>query len=69
MKTSKKIKLLLTQHDMTITQLAKMLNISQPALSQKLKKDDFTESELESIAKAFNGEYIAYFQFKDGSRL
>lgn len=69
MDTAKKIKLLLVQHDMTITQLAKMLNISQPALSQKLKKDDFTESELVAIAKAFNGEYIAYFQFRDGTRL
>lgn len=69
MSTSKKIKLLLTQHEMTITQLAQQINISQPAMSQKLKKDDFTESELKSIAKAFDGEYIAYFQFKDGSRL
>lgn len=69
MSTAKKIKLLLTQHEMTITQLANILNISQPAMSQKLKKDDFTESELVSIAKVFDGEYIAYFQFKDGSRL
>ncbi|OMC81834.1 hypothetical protein BK128_21430 [Viridibacillus sp. FSL H7-0596] len=69
MTTSKKIKLLLVQHDMTATELAKKINISQPALSQKMKKDDFTESELESIAKAFNAKYISYFEFDDGSRI
>lgn len=69
MGSTKAIKILLVQNDMTARQLAKKINMSQSTLSKKLKKDDFLESELELIAKALNAQHVSYFELLSGDRM
>lgn len=66
---SKEIRILLIQRDMTVTQLANKLGMGQSTLSKKLKKDDFTQSELQDIATALDVKYISYFQDNEGKRI
>lgn len=69
MDTTTKIKTLLVKYNMTATQLADKLGISQSTLSKKMKKGDYYESELKKIAEVFNLTYEGFFIFKDGDRL
>lgn len=62
MGSTKAIKMLLVQNDMTARELAEKINMSQSTLSKKFKKDDFLESELKLIAKALNSKHISYFE-------
>ena len=50
---TEKIKIALKKH-MTITQLAENIGISQSNLSNKLKRDNFSNNELQSIADALD---------------
>lgn len=58
---AKKIRILLIERDMTITELAKMLGKSQSTISDKLARDNFTEKDLREIAELLNYEYEAVF--------
>lgn len=46
------IKMILGYRDLSITDLADKLNTSRPNVSQKLKRDNFTEKEMQQIADA-----------------
>lgn len=46
------IKMILGYRDMNISDLADKLNTSRPNLSQKFKRDNFSEKELTEIADA-----------------
>ncbi len=46
---------------MSITNLANLLNTSAQNLNSKLKRDNFTEKDLQEIAKVLNCEYNAEF--------
>ena len=65
MSASKKIKHLLVERDMTMADLADKLNTGQSNLSQKMKRDNFSENELKEIAKALNCDYDIVFTLKD----
>lgn len=69
MDTTTKIKTLLVKYNMTATQLANELGISQSTLSKKMKKGDYYESELKKIAMVFHLKYEGFFIFKDGGQL
>lgn len=69
MSTAKKIKILLIENDMTARDLAEKINLSESAFSRKMKKDDFLESELRDIAKAFNATSVQKFVFENGRKL
>ncbi len=64
MGSTKAIKMLLIEKDMTARELAVKINMSQSTLSKKFKKDDFLESELKIIAAALNMEHVSYFKDK-----
>lgn len=51
---SKTIKMILTYREMNISSLANKLETSRPNLSQKFKRDNFSEKELQEIADALN---------------
>lgn len=51
---SKKIKMLLAYRDMNAARLADRLGCTQANISQKLKRDNFSEKELEEIATILN---------------
>jgi len=59
---TEKIRILLVKrNNISITELAKRLNTSTQNLSSKMKRDNFSEKELQEIAKALNCEYKATF--------
>lgn len=66
---AKKIKMLMVEKDMTISELAEKLGTSQPNLSNKLKRDNFHENELNTIAGILNVKYEANFILEDGRKL
>lgn len=64
MSTAKKIKMMLVEREMTMGRLATLLNITPPTLSIKIKRDNFSESDLKKIADVLNYEYEAVFTDK-----
>lgn len=56
-----KIKILLIKKGMTATQLAEKLGMTQPNLSKKMKKDNFTMQELQQIAEVLEVKFEANF--------
>ena len=65
MSMSKKIKQLLIEKDTNITQLASLLGTKPQNLTNKLSRDNFTENDLQEIAKALNCKYEAKFIIED----
>ncbi|KSV57636.1 helix-turn-helix domain-containing protein [Acetivibrio ethanolgignens] len=51
---SKTIKMILVYKEMNISSLADKLETSRPNLSQKFKRDNFSEKEMQEIADALN---------------
>lgn len=49
---TKEIKKMMLDRDMTQSELAEKLGISQSNLAQKLKRNNFTTSDMKAIAKA-----------------
>lgn len=65
---AKKIKLLMVERDVTAGKLAEMMGTSQSNISNKLKRDNFSENELEEIAKILEAKYEAHFVLEDGRK-
>lgn len=65
---AKKIKMLMIEKDMTLSELAEKMGTSQPNLSNKLKRDNFNEKELNHIAEVLEVKYEAHFVFEDGRK-
>ena len=61
MSAAKKIKILLIERDMTLTELSKRLNKTVATMSDKLKRDNFSEKDLKQIADILNYDYEAIF--------
>lgn len=61
MSAAKKIKMLLVEREMTLTQLSKLLNKSLSNMSAKMIRDNFCEKDLKEIADALNFDYEAVF--------
>ena len=66
---AKKIKMLMVEKDMTISDLAEKMDTSQPNLSNKLKRDNFSENELVKIAEVLDVKYEANFILVDGRKI
>ncbi|MGE8036847.1 helix-turn-helix domain-containing protein [Lysinibacillus sp. NPDC093692] len=66
---AKKIKMLMVEKDITLSELAEKIGTSQPNLSNKLKRDNFSEKELNQIAEVLDVEYEANFVLKDGRKI
>ena len=65
MSMAKKIRILLIERDMTMTDLAKKLEISKSNLSDKMKRDNFSEKELIEIADVLNSDFKGSFIMRD----
>ena len=66
---SEKIRIALIKRGMTLTQLAEKLEVSQPNLSKKLKRNNFNEEELRKIAGLLDMKFEAYFVMEDGTKI
>jgi DNA-binding Xre family transcriptional regulator len=62
---AEKIKFVMIRRNMTTTALAQAINTSPANLSNKLRRDDFRESELREIAKALNCTFESNFVLND----
>ena len=60
-----KISVVLKRRNMNISQLAEATGQTRQNLHNKLKRDNFQEKELRSIAKALDCEYEAFFVMND----
>lgn len=65
MSAAKKIKILLVEREMTMTDLAKKLNTGLSNLSGKMKRNNFSEKELREIAEVLNYDYDIVFTDKN----
>ena len=55
--------------DISLTELANKLGMSQQNFSKRLKTGKFTQDELERIAKALGATYVSAFVFPNGTRI
>ena len=62
---AEKIKFVMIRRNMTTTALAQAINTSPANLSNKLRRDDFRESELREIAKVLNCTFESNFVLND----
>lgn len=58
---AKKINMLLIETDITKKELAKRLGTTPSNISGKLKRDNFSENELQEIAKACGADFEGSF--------
>ena len=65
MSAAKKIKILLIEREITLTELARRLNKSVPTMIDKMKRDNFSEKDLKKIAEVLNYDYDIVFTDKD----
>lgn len=65
MSMTKKIKHLLVEREMTQAKLAEKLNITGATLSDKMKRDNFTENDLIEIADILNCDFKGIFVMRD----
>ena len=65
MAAAKKIKILLVEREMSLTELAKRLNKSLSTVSDKMRRDNFSEKDLKQIADIMNYDYEAVFTDRD----
>lgn len=64
-----KIKMLLAAKGMNMKGLAELLNTSQPNLSNKMKRENFSEKELQEIAEALGARIEINFVLEDGTKI
>ena len=65
MSMSEKIRIMLIKRKTNISGLAAILGTSQGNLSNKLKRDNFSEKELEEIGNALDCDFVAGFKMRD----
>lgn len=64
-----KIKMLLAAKGTNMKGLAELLNTSQPNLSNKMKRENFSEKELEEIANVLGAKLEINFILEDGTKI
>lgn len=69
MDTTKKVKKLLVEYNMTASQLAEKIGTSQPNLSKKMKNNSLSVDDLEKIAAALNIEFEVNFILDNGEKI
>ena len=65
---SKTIKMILAYKDMNISSLADKLETSRPNLSQKFKRDNFSEKEMREISEALGCDLKISFIDRESGR-
>ena len=65
MPMSKKIRQLLIEKDISISQLASLLGTKPQNMTNKLARDNFSDKDLNDIARVLNCKYKANFIIED----
>lgn len=69
MGAARKVKMLVAANEITVKDLAERLETSQSNLSNKLKRDNFSEKELEEIAQVCGAKVEINFVLEDGTKI
>lgn len=69
MTIEQKIKMALAYSGISQAELARKIGTTASNLNQKIKRNTLTKEELEQIATALGGTWIAEFVFKDGTTI
>lgn len=69
MGAARKIKMLVAANEITVKELAEKLETSQSNLSNKLKRDNFSENELQNIAEKLGAKLEINFVLEDGTKI
>lgn len=67
MKLSQKIKMAIAYKGMSQAALARFIGMTPSNFNQKLKRETFSQEELENIAKALGAIFLFGFEFPDGT--
>lgn len=67
--TSEKIKIILGRKNMSMSDLAEKLKQTRQNLHNKMKRDNFSESELKEIAEALEVEFESHFILENGEKI
>lgn len=68
MSASKKIKIMLVEQDMKMTDLANLMGKSLSTICDKMRRDNFSEKDLDKIAELLGYEYEPVFTNKKTGR-
>lgn len=66
---ARKIRMLVAANEITVKDLAFRLETSQSNMANKLKRDNFSEKELEDIAKVLGAKVEINFILEDGTKI
>ncbi|AMW99184.1 helix-turn-helix domain-containing protein [Rummeliibacillus stabekisii] len=66
---AEKIRIVLGRQNKTLTDLAEILQMSRQNLNNKMKRDNFSEKEIEDIARALNLGFEINFIMEDGKKI
>ena len=69
MTISQKISMLCAYKGISQRKLAEMIGQTSSNFSQKMKRQTFTQEELEQIAAALGCAYVFGFEFPDGTKI
>ena len=69
MTISQKIKMALAYKGISQAELARTVNTTPQNFNLKMKRETFTQEELEKIADVLGGEYFFGFKFPDGTQI
>ena len=69
MKIDKQLKMLCLKSDISLSEMARRLNKSPQALSQKMKRGHFSVEELNEIALVTGCELKCEFMYPDGEKV
>lgn len=64
-----KIKIIMKRRGMTLTELAAATGQTRQNLSNKMSRDNFTEGDMQALAKALRCELSIEFQLPDGTTI
>lgn len=63
--TSEKIRIILKRRGVSITELAETISTTRQNLTNKLTRDNFTESDIKAIAQALDCSFKSTFVLND----
>lgn len=69
MNIEQKINMALSFKGISQAELARKIGTTPSNLNQKVKRNTLTKEDLEKIAEALGGEWIAEFRFPDGTKI
>lgn len=66
---AEKIRIVLKRKGMNLSDLAEGLEMSRQNLNNKMNRDNFSQEELEKVAKALGVGYESNFVLEDGTKI